>query len=365
MFQHRRVWVAALLVAWGAAFEVGVKAESELPAQFSMSRMKTKILLATHVTLTTGNFRLSGDTYTASYDTKITPWSFKNESGTVTLEASQSAYERMVRGESFVMKGHAKNTEGEIRQITVQSRPTDSISGRSKVRVSFGIIKLDFDGTYRLSAPPSNVPLVNTVASKAPGTPPADAPAKSAGAPPSTTLAKNTGATPVATSTPKAPSVVPPAVPSMAKATGAVPAAALLKNGSAPSPAPAPKIASAAPVPTVSKVGKTAAPAASPAPMPKAPSVTPSAPLEAKTTTAVPAAPVASVEKGGEVLGNDLPAENRRGGASIRKSPGKAATHSSRKGLFKSSSSVVHARHTWPRRSSRWLPTIGVTTGVF
>lgn len=350
MFLRRWLFVVALLLGWSIAAIGDLRAEAPLPAQFTMSKMKAKILLATRVSLSTSAFRLSGDVYTASYDTKVTPWSFKNESGTVTLEASQSAYERMLRGESFAMKGYAKNKKGEVRQISVQSRPSDASTGNAQVRISFGVIKLDFNGTYRMSEPVAASVLASTMTS-----PPASLPAKAAANAPAPALPKAIGNVPA-----DIPAVSPP------KALVTSPAYA---------PAPlAPKLLAMAPAKDPAAI--------QPKDLGNAPATVPASPPEA-TQTLTQGSDLPVVEQDGEASANPSPPETegevvRRADSSrlalncftalgmtrltapcLRQKPPTHARQDQKRG-HRLSSSVAHPRQSWDRRSTRWFPVIGV-----
>lgn len=150
-FRPRFLAVPLLLACWTGLVHP-LTAETPLPARFQISQMKT-LFLGMTLTLTTGTFKLDGDVYRANYATTVSPLSSEDESGIVTLKASQADYERLRRGESIKITGQAKTTVGELRRITVFCQPSDQTQGKAKVRISYGIFTLEFHGAYRTSGP--------------------------------------------------------------------------------------------------------------------------------------------------------------------------------------------------------------------
>lgn len=147
-----RFFFVPLLLGWWTGWSHNVAAGTPMPAQFQISKLKTRFLGMT-VTLSTGVFRLEGGVYRASYDTTVYPLSSENESGTVILRASEADYARLLRGEAVEIFGHAETHKGEVRQISVLSQPTDNTRGKAKVKIAYGISKLVFHGEYRTSCP--------------------------------------------------------------------------------------------------------------------------------------------------------------------------------------------------------------------
>jgi hypothetical protein len=113
---------------------------------------KTSIYIG-NVSLTMPMFQRSGITYSSTYVAKVFPYFFQNENGELSIDLPDEELRRLERGEVVHFVGRGKNTDGEDRRIEGRAIPTDSQSGKIKVRVFVSKkIQLIFNTTYRFPA---------------------------------------------------------------------------------------------------------------------------------------------------------------------------------------------------------------------
>jgi hypothetical protein len=115
----------------------------------TVAPMKTGIYVGS-VTLATTPFARNGDTFTSSYEAKVRPWFFWNESGQIRIDLTEAALERLARGETVEFTGDARNHKNKPRRVTGRAQPADAASGKIKVRIHVDDVELIFNGTYRL-----------------------------------------------------------------------------------------------------------------------------------------------------------------------------------------------------------------------
>lgn len=125
------------------------------PAQSQWSHitvepMKTSIYIGS-VRLNTGTFERNGANFNTTYDARVVPWFFWNESGNITLTLTETEWATIARGERTNFKGEAVNEKNKPRHVTGWAQPADRTSGKIKVRVMADGIELIFNGTYKLS----------------------------------------------------------------------------------------------------------------------------------------------------------------------------------------------------------------------
>lgn len=154
--------VASALLAGGAAALSGA---TPLPAQFELPVMHTSIYIGS-VKLITSAFTQAAGTYTATYEAKVSPWSWWNEAGTITLTVNPDDYDRLVRGESIELTGEAKNDRGRLRQVTARAQPIDATTGKIKVRITASGTTLIFNSTYLVTAAPGATAVSTLTASQ-------------------------------------------------------------------------------------------------------------------------------------------------------------------------------------------------------
>jgi hypothetical protein len=114
----------------------------------SVPAMKTSIYVGS-VTLTTGVFRRDGDTFTTTYEAKVWPWFFWNETGKITIRLPHPELEKLARGERVEFTGEARNHKDKPRHVTGRADRTDGAAGKIKVRIGVDDTEIIFNGTYR------------------------------------------------------------------------------------------------------------------------------------------------------------------------------------------------------------------------
>lgn len=110
--------------------------------------MKTGIYVGS-VTLVVEPFNRTGERYESTYEAKIWPWSFWNETGRITIAMPTADLDRLARGETVEFTGDASNHKGKPRRVTGRAQPDNDTSGRIKVRIHVDDVTLVFNGTYR------------------------------------------------------------------------------------------------------------------------------------------------------------------------------------------------------------------------
>lgn len=115
---------------------------------------KTSIYVG-RVNLVPEPFVRHGNTLTARYEVKVTPWFFWGETGTITITVSEAELAKLARGETAEFTGEAKNHKNKPRQVTGRAQPTDATSGKIKVRISADGYTLIFNSTYQLQTTPA------------------------------------------------------------------------------------------------------------------------------------------------------------------------------------------------------------------
>ncbi len=117
----------------------------------TVAAAKTSIYIGS-VTLTMPPFQRNGDAYTSSYQAKVFPYFFYNESGTIAITLSDEDLRRIAAGEVVYFNGRAADAAGDPRRIEGRVVPDDAVSGKIKVRVWVSKnIELIFNTTYRFT----------------------------------------------------------------------------------------------------------------------------------------------------------------------------------------------------------------------
>jgi hypothetical protein len=117
----------------------------------SVAPMKTSIYVGS-VTLTTTDFKRDGDKFTTTYEAKVRPWFWWNESGRATITLPLAELEKLSKGGRVDFTGDGTNHKGKPRPITGYAERADDTSGKIKVRLNADGVELIFNGTYRLNA---------------------------------------------------------------------------------------------------------------------------------------------------------------------------------------------------------------------
>ena len=118
----------------------------------AIASMKTSIYIGS-VTLTTSEFKREGDQYTATYEARIWPWIFWNETGRITIKLPADDVERLKRGERVEFVGEAANHKNKPRHVTGRADRISDDTGKIKVRIGVDDTELIFNGTYRVPSP--------------------------------------------------------------------------------------------------------------------------------------------------------------------------------------------------------------------
>lgn len=117
----------------------------------AIEAMKTSIYVGS-VTLTTSEFKREGEQYTATYEARVWPWAFWNETGRITIKLPAADIERLKRGERVEFAGEAANHKNKPRQVTGRADRTGDGTGKIKVRIGVDDTALIFNGSYRVAA---------------------------------------------------------------------------------------------------------------------------------------------------------------------------------------------------------------------
>lgn len=127
---------------------------SPLPSvRVNVAPMKTSIYVG-NVTLTTGLFVEQGDEFVSTYEAKIWPWFFWDESGSIKIKLPATDLTRLALGQTVEFTGDAVNDKKKPRTVTGRAQPVTAFGGKIKVRIMADGIELIFNGTYELAAKP-------------------------------------------------------------------------------------------------------------------------------------------------------------------------------------------------------------------
>ena len=95
--------------------------------------------------------RRQGD-YTATYEAKVFPFFFYNETGRLWIECSDEQLRQLGRGERVAFQGRAQRADGSEHRVEGTVTPVDVTSGKVKVRVfATASVELIFNTTYRFT----------------------------------------------------------------------------------------------------------------------------------------------------------------------------------------------------------------------
>ena len=113
----------------------------------TMAPVKTSIYVGS-VKLTTSVFQRDGDKFLATYEAKVWPWFFWNETGRITITLPFAALQRLAQGERVEFTGEAFNHKNKPRHVTGRADRTDPANGKIKVRIGVDDTELIFNTTY-------------------------------------------------------------------------------------------------------------------------------------------------------------------------------------------------------------------------
>jgi hypothetical protein len=124
----------------------------EVYTRVDIAPTKTSIYVGS-VSMTMPPFQRSGITFASTYVAKVFPYFFQSEKGELSIDIPDDDLRRLERGELIHFVGRGKNTDGEERRIEGRAIPSDSRSGKIKVRVFVSKkIQLIFNTTYSFPA---------------------------------------------------------------------------------------------------------------------------------------------------------------------------------------------------------------------
>jgi len=156
MFDGMRIFLSLVLVTLIGASSTSAQEESGAVAErpkfyqrATVAPAKTSIYIG-NVKLTMPSFERVEDRYESTYEAKVFPFFFYNESGRINITIADEDLLRLAAGERVHFKGEAFDTSDELRKVEGHADPSDERSGKIKVRVWVSKnIELIFNTTYR------------------------------------------------------------------------------------------------------------------------------------------------------------------------------------------------------------------------
>jgi hypothetical protein len=113
---------------------------------------KTSIYVGV-VSMTLSTFNRKAAAYEATYEAKVFPYFFYNETGSFTVEISDAQLRQLENGATIEFKGRGVSGDGAERAVEGKATPSDTLSGKLKVRVRVSKrVELIFNTTYRFSS---------------------------------------------------------------------------------------------------------------------------------------------------------------------------------------------------------------------
>ena len=106
------------------------------------------------VSLAMPPFTHRGNVYASDYSVKVFPFFFFNERGRISIEFSAEQLERLERGETVDLKGHASNSRGAERRVEGRAVSDAAGSDHGKIKVRVWVskkIELVFNTAYRFT----------------------------------------------------------------------------------------------------------------------------------------------------------------------------------------------------------------------
>lgn len=116
----------------------------------AIAPVRTSIYVGS-VNLTTSEFRRDGDKFLATYEARVRPWFFWNETGKITINLPLADIRRLTEGERVEFTGEALNHRGKPRHVTGYAERANAATGKIKVRIGVDDTELIFNSTYRFN----------------------------------------------------------------------------------------------------------------------------------------------------------------------------------------------------------------------
>jgi hypothetical protein len=112
---------------------------------------RTSIYIGT-VSLTLPPLVRRNNEYATTYEAKVFPFFFYNETGRLWIECSDDQLRQLERGERVSFQGRARRADGKEHRVEGTVSPADGTSGKVKVRVfATASVELIFNTTYRFT----------------------------------------------------------------------------------------------------------------------------------------------------------------------------------------------------------------------
>ena len=104
--------------------------------------------------LTIGVLTRQGETYVGNYQFKVSPYFFKNEKGTLAIDASDETLKKLDGGMAVHFTGQATTSgSGKTRRINGKATPADHKQGAVKLRFIAGKREMVFNTSYSFAGP--------------------------------------------------------------------------------------------------------------------------------------------------------------------------------------------------------------------
>ena len=112
---------------------------------------RTSIYIGT-VSLALPPLERRNNEYTTTYEAKVFPFFFYNETGRLWIEFPDDQLRQLERGERVSFQGRAQRADGNEHRVEGTVTPADATSGKVKVRVFATMsVELIFNTTYRFT----------------------------------------------------------------------------------------------------------------------------------------------------------------------------------------------------------------------
>jgi hypothetical protein len=144
---HFRPFLCLLLACASVPAALRAAPPDLLSLRVIVPPLKTSIYVGS-VTLTAAPFVRHGGEFHSTYEARVRPWFFWNETGQITIRLAGAELARLAQGQTVEFTGEATNHKGRPRSVSGRAQPESPVAGRIKVRISADGIELVFNGSY-------------------------------------------------------------------------------------------------------------------------------------------------------------------------------------------------------------------------
>jgi hypothetical protein len=132
----------------------GTEAAPATPAPLRVAASTTPVRGGGKANLTTSVFVPKGDTYVGTYGIKVTPYFFKNETGSLLIKLRPEALRQLRKGSAITFDGRAVTAgTGENHTVLLHAVALNEKEGKLTITInSVNGGKVVFDTTYRFEA---------------------------------------------------------------------------------------------------------------------------------------------------------------------------------------------------------------------